>query len=101
MPADALRAEPRRDILTQTLALHALFQAGNEGGQFAFYTYVILTLLFMLVVTIPWRVLAGVFGAMTGGMSRLPLGGIAWGFRGVIGVICVGVGLALIIPGLL
>lgn len=43
----------------------------------------------MLVATIPWRVLAGVFGAMTGGMSRLPLGGIAWGFRGVIGVICV------------
>ncbi|RYD40745.1 MAG: DUF4407 domain-containing protein, partial [Verrucomicrobiaceae bacterium] len=34
----ALRAEPRRDILTQTLALHALFQAGSEGGQFAFYT---------------------------------------------------------------
>ena len=49
----ALRAEPRRDILTQTLALHALFQAGNEGGQFAFYTYLILTLLFMLVDTIP------------------------------------------------
>ena len=49
----ALRAEPRRDILTQTLALHALFQAGNEGGQFAFYTYIILTLLFMLVDTIP------------------------------------------------
>ncbi|RYD20083.1 MAG: DUF4407 domain-containing protein [Verrucomicrobiaceae bacterium] len=49
----ALRAEPRRDILTQTLALHALFQAGNEGGQFAFYTYIVLTLLFMLVDTIP------------------------------------------------
>lgn len=49
----ALRAEPRRDILTQTLALHDLFEAGNEGGQFAFYTYVILTLLFMLVDTIP------------------------------------------------
>ena len=49
----ALRAEPRRDILTQTLALHALFQAGNEGGQFAFYTYLVLTLLFMLVDTIP------------------------------------------------
>ena len=31
----ALRAEPRRDILTQTLALHALFKAGNQGGQFA------------------------------------------------------------------
>ena len=52
----ALRAEPRRDILTQTLALHALFQAGNEGGQFAFYTYIILTLLFMLVDTIPLMV---------------------------------------------
>jgi hypothetical protein len=49
----ALRAEPRRDILTQTLALHALFNAGNEGGQFAFYTYIVLTLLFMLVDTIP------------------------------------------------
>ncbi|BCU75773.1 hypothetical protein llg_04880 [Luteolibacter sp. LG18] len=50
---DAIRDEPRRDILTQTLALHALFQAGAEGGQFAFYTYLVLTLLFMLVDTIP------------------------------------------------
>lgn len=50
---DAIRAEPRRDILTQTLALHRLFKAGNEGGQFAFTTYVVLTLLFMLVDTIP------------------------------------------------
>ncbi|TLD70382.1 DUF4407 domain-containing protein [Phragmitibacter flavus] len=49
----ALKAEPRRDILTQTLALHGLFGAGSEGGQFAFYTYLILTLLFMLVDTIP------------------------------------------------
>lgn len=49
----AMRAEPRRDILTQTLALHALFKAGNEGGQFAYYTYMVLTLLFMLVDTIP------------------------------------------------
>jgi hypothetical protein len=49
----AIRAEPRRDILTQTLALHRLFQAGNEGGKFALYTYVVLTLLFMLVDTIP------------------------------------------------
>lgn len=49
----SLRAEPRRDILTQTLALHALFKAGNQGGQFAFYTYIVLTLLFMLVDTIP------------------------------------------------
>ena len=49
----AIRAEPRRDILTQTLALHRLFNAGNEGGTFAFYTYIVLTLLFMLVDTIP------------------------------------------------
>lgn len=49
----AIRAEPRKDILTQTLALHRLFKAGDQGGQFAFYTYVILTLLFMLVDTIP------------------------------------------------
>jgi hypothetical protein len=49
----ALNAEPRRDILTQTLALHQLFQAGNEGGKFAMATYVVLTLLFILVDTIP------------------------------------------------
>jgi hypothetical protein len=49
----AMRSEPRKDILTQTLALHELFLNGNEGGKFAFYTYVILTLLFMLVDTIP------------------------------------------------
>ncbi|MGD1977879.1 MAG: DUF4407 domain-containing protein [Akkermansiaceae bacterium] len=49
----ALREEPRRDVLTQTLALHELFLAGAEGGEFAFYTYVILTALFMLVDTIP------------------------------------------------
>ncbi|MFU8892489.1 MAG: DUF4407 domain-containing protein [Luteolibacter sp.] len=50
---EAIRAEPRRDILTQTLALHGLFIAGEKGGEFAFYTYIILTLLFMLVDTIP------------------------------------------------
>ncbi|MEX1115454.1 MAG: DUF4407 domain-containing protein [Akkermansiaceae bacterium] len=50
---DSMRDEPRRDILTQTLALHELFLAGNEGGQFAFYTYIVLTALFMLVDTIP------------------------------------------------
>lgn len=49
----AMRAEPRKDVLTQTLALHELFLAGNEGGKFAFYTYIVLTLLFMLVDTIP------------------------------------------------
>jgi len=50
---DKLKAEPRRDILTQTLALHGLFGAGNEGGRFAFMTYIVLTMLFMLVDTIP------------------------------------------------
>lgn len=49
----AMREEPRRDILTQTLALHRLFKAGDEGGKFAFYTYIVLTMLFMLVDTIP------------------------------------------------
>ncbi len=50
---DALYAEPRRDILTQTLALHRLFLAGQEGGQFALATYLVLTLLFIMVDTIP------------------------------------------------
>ena len=49
----AIRAEPRKDILTQTLALHKLFLAGNEGGQFALTAYLILALLFLLVDTIP------------------------------------------------
>ena len=49
----AIQAEPRKDILTQTLALHDLFKAGSEGGQFALATYIVLTLLFMLVDTIP------------------------------------------------
>jgi hypothetical protein len=50
---DAIKAEPRRDILTQTLALHKLFDAGQEGGQFALMAYGVLALLFMLVDTIP------------------------------------------------
>ncbi|MCU0795355.1 MAG: DUF4407 domain-containing protein [Akkermansiaceae bacterium] len=50
---DAINEEPRRDVLTQTLALHDLFEKGAEGGKFAYYTYLILTALFMLVDTIP------------------------------------------------
>jgi len=50
---EAIRAEPRRDILTQTLALHDLFLAGNDGGRFALMAYGVLALLFMLVDTIP------------------------------------------------
>ncbi len=53
MRITAMREEPRRDILTQTLALHRLFKLGDEGGRFALYTYAVLTMLFMLVDTIP------------------------------------------------
>jgi len=53
---NALRTEKRRDILTQTLALHRLFNAGDKGGEFALATYLVLTLLFMLVDTIPLMV---------------------------------------------
>ena len=49
----AIKAEPRRDLLTQTLALHNLFNAGEKGGEFALTAYVILALLFMLIDTIP------------------------------------------------
>jgi hypothetical protein len=48
-----INAEPRRDILKQTLALHKLFQQGAEGGTFALVAYLVLSLLFMLVDTIP------------------------------------------------
>ncbi|MFZ4777530.1 MAG: DUF4407 domain-containing protein [Terrimicrobiaceae bacterium] len=49
----AIRAEPRKDILTQTLALHTLFRAGEDAGDFAVWTYIVLACLFMLVDTIP------------------------------------------------
>ncbi len=49
----AIAAEPRRDILTQTLALHDLFLSGGDGGHFALIAYLVLALLFMLVDTIP------------------------------------------------
>ena len=50
---EALKSEPRRDILTQTLALHGLFETGKDAGRFALSTYLVLTALFMLVDTIP------------------------------------------------
>lgn len=50
---DGIAAEPRRDILTQTLALHALFEEGAEGGKFALIAYLVLAGLFMLIDTIP------------------------------------------------
>jgi len=49
----AIQAESRRDILTQTLALHTLFRVGEDAGKFALWTYIILSALFMLVGTIP------------------------------------------------
>lgn len=48
-----LRNEPRNDLLTQTLALHALFERGEEGGKFALTAYLLLIGLFLLVDTIP------------------------------------------------
>ncbi|MEC5128923.1 DUF4407 domain-containing protein [Verrucomicrobiales bacterium BCK34] len=48
-----ITAEPRRDILTQTLALHRLFEDAAEGGKFALIAYCILAGLFMLIDTIP------------------------------------------------
>jgi hypothetical protein len=48
-----IRAEPRQDILRQTKALHSLFKNDAEGGEFALIAYVVLSLLFMLVDTIP------------------------------------------------
>ncbi len=51
-----IRAEPRRDILKQTLALHRLFREGAEGGVFALTAYLVLSALFMLVDTIPLMV---------------------------------------------
>ena len=49
----AIAAEPRRDILTQTLALHSLFDENSEGGHFALIAYFVLAGLFMLIDTIP------------------------------------------------
>ena len=49
----AIMVEPRRDILTQTMALHGLFKGGNNGGQFALVAYLVLAGLFMLIDTIP------------------------------------------------
>lgn len=49
----SINAEPRQDILTQTLALHRLFEEDAEGGKFALIAYLILAGLFMLIDTIP------------------------------------------------
>jgi len=48
-----VQQQRRADLLTQTLALHALFERGEEGGKFALAVYLILAALFMVVDTIP------------------------------------------------
>lgn len=48
-----IRAESRGGILTQTKALHHLFENDAEGGRFAYIAYIVLSALFMLVDTIP------------------------------------------------
>ncbi|HAL71522.1 MAG TPA: hypothetical protein DCP71_07090 [Verrucomicrobiales bacterium] len=48
-----IRAESRGGILTQTKALHHLFENDAEGGRFAYIAYMVLSALFMLVDTIP------------------------------------------------
>lgn len=48
-----VQGQRRMDLLTQTLALHHLFERGDEGGHFALSVYVILAALFMLIDTIP------------------------------------------------
>lgn len=50
---EAIAGESRADILTQTLALHRLFEEDAEGGKFALIAYLVLAGLFMLVDTIP------------------------------------------------
>lgn len=50
---DEVGAQPRNDLLTQTLVLHGLFESGSEGGNFALMVYIVIAGLFMLVDTIP------------------------------------------------
>jgi hypothetical protein len=48
-----VREDSRWDILTQTLALHTVFEFKDGRGQFALTAYIILTVLFVVVDTIP------------------------------------------------
>jgi hypothetical protein len=50
---EALRTAPRRDLLTQTLALHHLFEDPAKGGHFALIAYLVLAGLFLAVDTMP------------------------------------------------
>lgn len=49
--SDQLEDQSRADLMTQTLALHHLFE--KEGGLFAMSVYIVLASLFVLIDTIP------------------------------------------------
>jgi hypothetical protein len=48
-----LQGEPRKDMLSQTLALHHLFEDPKAGGTFALMAYLVLAGLFLAVDTMP------------------------------------------------
>jgi len=50
---EALRTAPRKDLLSQTLALHHLFDDEAAGGRFALIAYLVLAGLFLAVDTMP------------------------------------------------
>ena len=50
---DDLRNNPRRDMLTQTLAMHHLFEHPDAGGDFALIAYLVLAGLFLAIDTMP------------------------------------------------
>jgi hypothetical protein len=48
-----LREAPRKDMLSQTLALHHLFENPEAGGSFALMAYLVLAGLFLAIDTMP------------------------------------------------
>jgi len=50
---DDLRNNPRRDMLTQTLVMHKMFEHPEAGGHFALAAYMVLAILFLAIDTMP------------------------------------------------
>jgi hypothetical protein len=50
---DDLRNNPRRDMLTQTLVMHKMFEHPEAGGHFALAAYLVLAALFLAIDTMP------------------------------------------------
>jgi len=48
-----MEANPRKDLLAKTLALHHLFEKPEEGGHFALIAYLVLAGLFLAIDTMP------------------------------------------------